>query len=206
MLVFAMDKIQFRALCKRILNKNRGWDIRDHKIITHLKGVLQGKRSILLFCPLPHEPNIKPLILWARRHKIKVFVPIIRHNLLEPTPYRLPLNKKCYGIYEPLPSLVVAKFDLALVPVLGIDGGGRRIGFGKGYYDTFFARRKSTELVFVARKILRTKSLLGVKHDIVSTRCIDARTPNTYKRSIDAKYFHNYLDFLSFDSDFEHLS
>ncbi|WP_104750533.1 5-formyltetrahydrofolate cyclo-ligase [Helicobacter cynogastricus] len=206
MLVFAMTKIQFRALCKRILNKNRGWDIRDHKITAHLKKMLQGTRAVLLFCPLPHEPDIRPLIIWARRHKIKVFVPILHHNLLKPTPYRLPLSKRCYKIYEPSPSLVAAKFDLAIVPVLGVDGAGRRIGFGKGYYDTFFAHKKSVKLIFIARKILRTKSLLGANHDIVSARCIDGRIPNTYKRFINAKYFHNYLTPLSFDSNFKHLS
>lgn len=49
-----------------------------------------------------------------------------------------------FGIPEPLPaaaSCAPAELDLVLVPLLGFDARGNRLGMGGGYYDTSFACR-----------------------------------------------------------------
>ncbi|MFC3848410.1 5-formyltetrahydrofolate cyclo-ligase [Helicobacter baculiformis] len=180
-----ISKAQFRTLCKTILFKKRGWDIKDHKIIAQLKPLLKPYKRLLLYCHLPHEPNLMPLIAWARRHKIKVFVPTLQQGHLHATPYRLPLVRKTYHILEPSPTRAYFKpLELAIVPVLGIDKAGRRIGFGKGYYDLFFATHPKIPIIFTARQILQSQSLLGENHDIVSARYLDQRTPNKINKRI----------------------
>lgn len=46
-----------------------------------------------------------------------------------------------FGITEPTGSQVLAAADveLVLVPMLAFDQGGRRVGYGKGYYDRFLS-------------------------------------------------------------------
>jgi 5-formyltetrahydrofolate cyclo-ligase len=45
-----------------------------------------------------------------------------------------------WGIIEPLPikKIDIIQMDAILVPMLGFDIFGQRIGFGKGYYDRYF--------------------------------------------------------------------
>lgn len=52
------------------------------------------------------------------------------------------LNVNEWGIHEPMPTqlIVPEQMDTILVPLLGFDMQGQRIGFGKGFYDRYFAR------------------------------------------------------------------
>jgi 5-formyltetrahydrofolate cyclo-ligase len=45
-----------------------------------------------------------------------------------------------WGIVEPLPiqKMSISQMDAVLVPLLGFDTTGHRIGFGKGFYDRYF--------------------------------------------------------------------
>ena len=47
-----------------------------------------------------------------------------------------------WGIHEPIPNKLYApeQIDTFLVPLIGFDQSGHRIGYGKGYYDRYFAR------------------------------------------------------------------
>lgn len=53
------------------------------------------------------------------------------------------LQKGCYGVLEPDPSLCRKVLDdrpcICLVPGLSFDSQGYRLGYGKGYYDRFLA-------------------------------------------------------------------
>ena len=52
------------------------------------------------------------------------------------------INK--WGIQEPLPKQIIHphQLDTFFVPLIGFDLSGHRIGYGKGYYDRYFARLK----------------------------------------------------------------
>ena len=54
-----------------------------------------------------------------------------------------PLSKNTFGFWEPTTLTVPFEFclpTLILVPALGVDRKGHRIGFGKGHYDRFLAQ------------------------------------------------------------------
>jgi 5-formyltetrahydrofolate cyclo-ligase len=52
------------------------------------------------------------------------------------------LKVNAWGIAEPLQGIPVEvkKIDLVLVPLLAVDKGGNRVGYGKGYYDQFLVQ------------------------------------------------------------------
>ncbi|MCD8477422.1 MAG: hypothetical protein LRY68_05525 [Sulfurospirillum sp.] len=53
----------------------------------------------------------------------------------------MPLERKIFNIKEPKNSFAVKpKIDLAIVPVIGVDGALKRIGFGKGCTIVFLHR------------------------------------------------------------------
>lgn len=74
-------------------------------------------------------------------------------------PFRLPLKKKKFGIYEAGNSLRdIKNIDVAIVPVVGVDGNLQRVGFGKGMYDRFFEKlKKETIHNFYTVRILLYK-------------------------------------------------
>ena len=69
------------------------------------------------------------------------------------------LTKNRYGIFEPAytPRKLKAAnmLDLVLLPLVGFDQQGNRLGMGKGYYDRTFARRSGS---------WRQPKLLGIAH------------------------------------------
>jgi 5-formyltetrahydrofolate cyclo-ligase len=84
--------------------------------------------------------------------------------------YRLPLEKKRFGIKEPKDSKQYRKknIDLAIVPIVGLDITLRRVGFGKGMYDRFFEKeiKNIDKTVFVARKLCYSHEIITNDHDI----------------------------------------
>ena len=50
------------------------------------------------------------------------------------------ISENQWGIQEPLPlnKVLPEQMNAILVPLLGFDANGQRIGFGKGYYDRYF--------------------------------------------------------------------
>lgn len=62
----------------------------------------------------------------------------------------LGLEKNDYNVYEPQPSILTAVFSttpkLNIIPVLGFDSMGNRLGSGGGYYDRYFAHTNDYKL------------------------------------------------------------
>ena len=84
--------------------------------------------------------------------------------------YRLPLEKKKFGIKEPKNSFSISpKIDLAIVPIVGVDKLSKRVGFGKGMYDRFFAKLGyKPKIVFTQLELCKSKEILSDDYDIKS--------------------------------------
>lgn len=126
-------------------------------------------KRIALFYPLPHEPDILPLLKMLKKSKNKqIFLPTIRGLKFKMLPYRLPLIKNQLGIFEPSFShLYWQKVDFALIPSLGIDRAFRRVGMGKGMYDRVFgARRPQPYKVFTSQNLNISTNIITQNFDI----------------------------------------
>ena len=166
------SKSEFRAFARKRLERIHNPYKRDKRLckqLLHLVFFLKA-RSVLLYHPLSIEADIRSVIGTCRRKKKRVYVPFMEGISFKMVQWRLPLSTKKFNIQEPKNSFAVKpKIDLAVVPVIGVDGLLRRIGFGKGMYDRFFdSLEKKPPIAFVQREFCMTQSLIGEPFDIAA--------------------------------------
>jgi len=141
----------------------------DKKINQRLLSIIKNSKakSVMLYIPMSMEVDIRPLIKRLRQSKIDIFVPFMEGKSFILVKYRLPLQKKRFGIYEPKISKQYRRrdIDLAIVPIIGIDITFRRVGFGKGMYDRFFEKEQK----FI-KKIIFTQRVLCISPVVVTDR------------------------------------
>ena len=89
-----------------------------------------------------------------------------------------------YGIMEPLPELRclpqkqvdIKELDLIMVPGVGFDRTGARMGHGKGYYDKLLENaRPDTSLVALAFECQMFKKIPVAPHDVFMDKIITER-------------------------------
>lgn len=81
-----------------------------------------------------------------------------------------PLQKGAYGIDCPLPGAPLSQPDVVLVPMLGFDAQGHRLGYGSGYYDATLAALKAKKpqirAIGLAFSLQQLDRLPAEPHDI----------------------------------------
>jgi len=78
------------------------------------------------------------------------------------------LVKGAYGILEPkeIDPISIDKIDLIIVPGVGFDKQGRRIGHGKGYYDNLLRNSKKTIHIGLAFEFQIVEEIPTDAHDV----------------------------------------
>ena len=84
------------------------------------------------------------------------------------------LVKGAYGILEPkkINQISIDKIDLIIVPGVGFDGQGRRIGHGKGYYDNLLSNSKNALHIGLAFEFQIVEEIPTEAHDIPMQRIV----------------------------------
>jgi len=164
-------KGDFRQSCiSKLRCISRLTKIKKEKIIVHKLHLLikeLNAKKILIYIPLDLEVNVMPLINRLRKEKKEVYVPFMCGDSFKAVKYRLPIEKKRFGIKEPENSFFNAKIDLAIVPIVGIDKLYKRIGFGKGMYDRFFHRLCfRPTVIFTQLTLCQSDAILTNEYDI----------------------------------------
>jgi 5-formyltetrahydrofolate cyclo-ligase len=115
--------------------------------IARLPGFKSGAR-VALYLPFDRETNTAALLAAARRRGVRVFVPVVsdlRHRRLRFYPLEGKTRRGVFGISVPHRSSRAIDprwFDLIVVPLVGIDARGGRLGMGYGFYDRALAFRR----------------------------------------------------------------
>jgi 5-formyltetrahydrofolate cyclo-ligase len=158
-----VTKSDFRIQClkqQKNLSKEGNF-YRNAQVNHHLLDLLhhlRGKR-ILVYWPFGFEADIRKTI-GVLRAKNSLYLPFMDDVSFKMVPLRYPLERKSFGIYEPrFSNLKIKLIDIAIVPVVGVDRTGARIGFGKGMYDRFFPTLKSKPLTIFVQSSRCTSSL-----------------------------------------------
>jgi 5-formyltetrahydrofolate cyclo-ligase len=134
-----------RALCKE---EHERRSLRAAKAVMRLPRFRAGRR-VAIYLPFDRETATAALIAEGRRRGVRLFVPVIsdrRHTRMKFCRLGGRMRRGAFGILIPRRAVgtVGARwFDLIVIPVVGIDAGGRRLGLGAGFYDRALAFRRS---------------------------------------------------------------
>jgi 5-formyltetrahydrofolate cyclo-ligase len=96
---------------------------------------------VAIYIPFDHETEPVALIAAAHRRGVRLYVPVVsdlRHRKLKFHPLTGPMRPGAFGISVPARQRTPVQprwFDLIVVPLVGVDAAGRRLGMGGGFYD-----------------------------------------------------------------------
>jgi 5-formyltetrahydrofolate cyclo-ligase len=146
-------------LRKQMRSRRRSLSVADHKhrsrlaakAVAGLPGFRAGNR-IALYLPFDRETDTAALIAAARRRGARVFVPVIvdrRHARIRFYPLGAETRRGAFGIA--VPSLLARPIaprwlNLIVIPLVGVDAVGRRLGMGGGFYDRALEFRRRRRL------------------------------------------------------------
>lgn len=152
------DKKRMRELLaqkRRLLSKE---DIAEQssKVVAAVEQMpsFQSAKTVLIYYPTHNEVDLLSLIKRYKKEKTFLF-PVVHRKTMTACPYEgnAKMHRGKFNIPEPTTEPYVGDIDLILVPGVGFDKRGNRLGRGGGYYDKFITR--------LGRKTL----LVGVGYD-----------------------------------------
>lgn len=145
-----MDKTELRRslLSQRQALDLQQWQGQSQRICTQIQShdLFQQAKTILVYLSHRQEPSLESL--FTTYPEKNWGLPRCQGEDLvwhywHPGLTIATITKNRYGIGEPeatLPLVTVAEVDLILVPCVGCDRSGYRLGYGGGYYDRLFSQ------------------------------------------------------------------
>jgi len=145
----------------------------SQKICASLEQVISPGGTILVYCA--KEPEVETC--WFIDHLLeierKVVVPIIEEKIiglrLSYINSREVLKPSTFHVPEPVGYELPADpkdITCAIIPMLGFDKAGGRIGYGAGYYDRFLSLNPHIKKIGVAYSVQEVPTIPVQDHDI----------------------------------------
>lgn len=169
-------RLKIRAALAKISPEERV--NKSFRLCERLREQFKNKRSILFFAPLDDEPDIWPLVQVALDGGKMVCLPRFDPGTKTYLVHQIDrvaedIVSGKFGIREPkiyCPQMQLNRLDLALVPGVGFDLHGRRLGRGKGFYDRLLAavRGVTCGVAFDEQIVAR----IPVEPHDISVKCI----------------------------------
>ena len=161
------------VLRKNLMNKRDGLApseivTKSQRIRDHLFRLSEFKKAktIMFYASINSEVNTLPMIKEVLSMNKRIILPLVEREetILKPyfiTDYNTQLKKGMWGILEPKEAIAksasLKEIDLVIVPGVGFDTGGQRLGYGKGFYDKFLAQLTGTPFIGLAFELQLTE-------------------------------------------------
>jgi len=126
---------------------------KSEKILSQLVQLpeFQSAKTVLLYYPIEHEVNTKPLVKKYFETKLILF-PVSHRKGITVHPYtgKGCLDRGKFGIPEPNTKQYKGSIDIVIVPGLAFSRSCYRLGRGEGYYDRFLKQRSMRKTLKIA--------------------------------------------------------
>ncbi len=166
-----------RTLKERLKRLSKGERVRKSRRIQQAlfrREFFRNAETILFYASLPSEVDTWPMMEQALKMRKRILIPSMQSGRIVPSEVRNPkkdLRRGSYGIFEPKGRssrpVKPDEIDLVLVPGIGFDKRGFRLGRGGGHYDRFLKRLKGrVPVVGLAFKVQRVQRIPAASHDI----------------------------------------
>ncbi len=164
--------------------------------VARLTNIFINKR-IAIYWPFDGEINPLPLIHKCRNQPVKFYLPNLPHFKWQPMHFcRFTTKSKFENNKFGIPEIICAKkcsitakeLDIVLMPLVGFDSQGNRLGMGGGFYDrtfSYLANRKSLhkpKLIGLAYEFQHIDKLKREPWDIPLTAVITEKSVYNLKR------------------------
>jgi 5-formyltetrahydrofolate cyclo-ligase len=146
---------------------------KSRRICHLLMKIIRKGETVMVFTSKEKEVNTEPLIRTLFKQGNPVVVPII---VKEDVSLRLSylrdfstLVPSTFGVPEPIGSEIPAAAEdigTIILPMLGFDRNGGRIGYGAGYYDRFLSKKPDMRKIGIAFACQEVDSLPVDENDI----------------------------------------
>ena len=80
--------------------------------------------------------------------------------------YEEPLEKNSFNVFQPINLKIINKVDIFLVPGLGFDKKGTRLGKGRGIYDQLLSCHSKSTFIGITDKNHLINEIPSETHDI----------------------------------------
>lgn len=121
----------------------------SHQAAEHLFAEIEYQRTeiVMIYLALPSEADTTPIVLQAWKDIKRVLAPQVSWESRQMIPIEInnldtDIADTQYGMREPVRGtpIPIELIDLVIVPGLGFDPEGNRLGRGRGFYDRFLGR------------------------------------------------------------------
>ncbi|MBR8463669.1 5-formyltetrahydrofolate cyclo-ligase [Campylobacter sp. faydin G-24] len=190
-----LDKKEFRKVALKTIKRSTKNSAKcsSYSILNTLERLIKFSNShkILLYIPLKYEVDVCKIRRKLSK-KCQFFAPFMVGLSLKMVRLRMPFLVSKFNVKQPLGiKRSDVRLDMAVVPVLGVDGAMARVGHGKGFYDRFFSSLpyRPKMIVFVQAKDFYIEQIMTQEHDVCGEFYITPRQ-NYIKRGIYDRSFN----------------
>ena len=159
-------------LSRRSVTKQRRKQI-EQDLVKRLVKMSEGYKNIMSYFPLSDEVDISSFNKVLEKENRLLLPKIVGESLVAyaVTSMEKQLKTFSHTFFEPLDSCREVKdIDLVLIPGIAFDEEGGRVGFGKGHYDKFLAKKKIPSIGVCFKEQLYNGILPLEPHDIKMER------------------------------------
>ena len=153
-----LEKIELRKKLKEISLVNAEY---NQIVIDKLQNVIKDK-IVCTYIPLENEVNINMHL----KGQSVLATTCLEDGELKICIYEEPLEKNSFNVFQPINLKIIDKVDIFLVPGLGFDIKGTRLGKGSGIYDKLLSNHLNSTFIGVTDKNHILEEIPFENHDI----------------------------------------
>ena len=153
-----LEKIELMKKLKNIAMVKADY---SETVINRLQNIVKDK-NVCTYIPLENEININMHL----KGQSALSTTCIKDGDIKICIYEEPLEKNSFNVYQPINLKIIDNVDIFLVPGIGFDIKGTRLGKGSGIYDQLLSKHLNSTFIGITDKNHIVNEIPFENHDI----------------------------------------